>query len=73
MKSNSSVSGGEESLAESVRCAGRSSGYDQAVLPRGRKWTEENVPGEVGRAAESALRAQSVHADHGYAHKNVHY
>lgn len=64
--------GGEESVAETVRGAGRGPRHHQAVLPCGRQWAEEDVPGEVAGAAELALCAQPVHADDGHADQDVH-
>ena len=61
----------EELDSETMRSIGRCFGHHQAVLPCGREWPQEDLFGEVTRAAIIALRPLFVYSDNGYPHQNV--
>lgn len=54
----------EEFDAKAVRSTRRGIRHHQAVLPRRRKWVEEDVLREESGAAIPEIRPQFVHADY---------
>jgi len=55
--------GSSEPVSEAMRCAGRRAGYHQAVFPRWRKRTQENIPRQESGATVTEIRALAVHTD----------
>lgn len=60
----------EEPFAQTVRRVGRRFRHHQAVLPRRRQRSEENLLGEERRTPESEIRAFFVHPNYGHSHQD---
>jgi len=62
---------GEKPVSQTVCCFGCCTGYNQAVLPCWRQWSEKDLPGEECRVAVTTLCSFALHSDHWHAHQNI--